>query len=248
MTKKLKQYHILSLSGGKDSTALALFIKENMLHIHKRIEYVFYDTGLDLKETYDYLNKIEVFLDKSVTYVKPEQSFDDIFDKGGMLPSPFARWCTVELKVKPSIKFLKDKIKNEGEGIINLYVGIRADEKYRKGVELKSIFEQTFVKPCYPLIENGITKQDVHDILVNSGIGYPDYYNWRDRNGCYLCFFQSPYDWIKLYENHPDLFQKAMDYEKRANKGHSVRFGLNMQMPLCDMIKPENIKKNQRKV
>ena len=46
-----KEYHILSLSGGKDSTALAFFIKENMPEVHEKIEYVFYDTGLDLDET-----------------------------------------------------------------------------------------------------------------------------------------------------------------------------------------------------
>ena len=62
----MKEYHILSLSGGKDSTALAFFMKENMPEIFKKLELVFYDTGCDLPETYDYLNKIEVFLKKKI--------------------------------------------------------------------------------------------------------------------------------------------------------------------------------------
>ena len=72
----MKEYHILSLSGGKDSTALAFFMKENMPEIFEKLELVFYDTGCDLPETYDYLNKIEVFLKKKITRVRPDRTFN----------------------------------------------------------------------------------------------------------------------------------------------------------------------------
>ena len=55
----MKEYHILSLSGGKDSTALAFFMKEYKPEIFEKIELVFCDTECELPETYDYLNKIE---------------------------------------------------------------------------------------------------------------------------------------------------------------------------------------------
>ena len=55
-----KEYHILSLSGGKDSTALAFFMKDNMPEIFKNLKLVFFDTECDLSETYEYLNKIEM--------------------------------------------------------------------------------------------------------------------------------------------------------------------------------------------
>ena len=71
----MKEYHILSLSGGKDSTALAFFMKENMPEIFEKTELVFYDTGCDLPETYDYLNKIEVFLRKKIVRVKQSSPF-----------------------------------------------------------------------------------------------------------------------------------------------------------------------------
>ena len=58
----MKEAHILALSGGKDSTALAFFIKENMPEIFEKLEFVFSDTQCELPETYDYLNKIEIFL------------------------------------------------------------------------------------------------------------------------------------------------------------------------------------------
>ncbi len=72
----MKEYHILSLSGGKDSTALAFFMKENMPEIFENTELVFCDTECELPETYDYLNKIEVFLGKKikVNYEKEEKT------------------------------------------------------------------------------------------------------------------------------------------------------------------------------
>ena len=63
----MKEYHILSLSGGKDSTALAFFMKENMPEIFEKTELVFCDTECELPELYDYLNKIEIFLNKKIT-------------------------------------------------------------------------------------------------------------------------------------------------------------------------------------
>ena len=47
-----KEYHILSLSGGKDSTALAFFMKENMSEIFEKLELVFCDTEQEIPETY----------------------------------------------------------------------------------------------------------------------------------------------------------------------------------------------------
>lgn len=250
----MNECHILSLSGGKDSTALAFFIKENHPKIHEKIEYVFYDTGCDLEETYDYLNKIKVFLNKDITFVKPQRSFEDIFYKDRVLPTIFKRWCTYYLKVKPTGIFLKKKIEKEKIDKIKMYIGIRADEQYRKGMLLKTQFEKEHIEPIYPFVENGITKQDVEDILINSGINYPDYYKWRKRNGCFFCPYQSPYDWVMLYENHPKLFYKAMEYEKIGDHGHQVKYRFNPLMTLDeilknkDKIKEEEKRKKKRKI
>lgn len=237
------EYHILSLSGGKDSTALAFFMKENMPEIFEKLELVFYDTGCDLPETYDYLNKIEVFLKKQITRVKPEKSFEHLLTINRVLPSHFRRWCTVELKVRPSQRFIEEKLKKEGKGIINLYVGIRKDEEHRKGILLISDLEKELVRPQYPLINNCICKNDVERILIENGINYPSYYNYRSRNGCYFCFYQNAMDWLNLYENHPDLFKKASNYEKFTRKGNTKIFRWNEKYYLEDMIKPENMKK-----
>ncbi len=236
----MKECHILSLSGGKDSTALAFFIKDNMPEIHKKIEYVFFDTGCDLDETYDYLNKLEVFLEKPILRIKPEKSFEHLYEMYKFLPSLKFRWCTIHMKTDTFKKYMNEKTK-KGFEKINLYVGIRADEPQRVENYKKQNKENenSILKTHYPLYENGLNEKDVYNLLVTNGVGYPDYYDWRSRSGCYFCFFQRKIEWIGLLERHPDLFQKALLFEKKAGKG----FTWCQNISLEELKKPCNVKK-----
>ena len=54
--------HILGISGGKDSAALAIYMRDKI----PDMEYVFADTGKELKETYTFIKKLEGFLNKEV--------------------------------------------------------------------------------------------------------------------------------------------------------------------------------------
>src|ERR1035441_10260587 len=90
--------HILSLSGGKDSTALAVYTRDRI----PDIEYVFMDTGEELPETYDYLDNIEAYLGKPIVRLNPERPFTHYLDVyRGVLPDARTRWCTRMLKLKP---------------------------------------------------------------------------------------------------------------------------------------------------
>ena len=240
----MKEYHILSLSGGKDSTALAFFMKENMPEIFEKLELVFCDTEKEIPETYDYLNKIEIFLNKKITRIKPKRGFDNIIATTNFLPSHKHRWCTGLLKTQPLENYIKNLKSRLQLNKINLYIGIRCDEIVRtKGAGKNQLIQEKF-----PFVENNIYKNDVENILKNTGIGMPDYYKWRKRSGCYFCFYQSTNDWLKLYENHPDLYKKAMEYEYNDCKYiKNGRMGFNMEYSLKDMIKPENIKKIKEK-
>lgn len=237
-----KEYHILSLSGGKDSTALAFFIKENMPEVHKKIEYIFCDTECELPETYDYLNKIEVFLGKRIQRIKPYKNFEYLMAMYNYFPSPIRRWCTIEMKTKPFRKYIYDMFKKNGEGIIHLYIGIRADEpnraKYNK-------YGDNYIREVYPFVENGITHSDVIDILNDVGVGLPEYYKWSKRSGCYFCPYQSKMTWLNLHKYHPELFAKAKAFEDEKNpKGCKFKkVGWNLDMLLEDIIKPENAEK-----
>ena len=69
--------HLLGLSGGKDSAALAIYIKERYPKIHAKMEYFFSDTGAELKEVYEFLDKLEAFLGKEIIRLNSGKSFDD---------------------------------------------------------------------------------------------------------------------------------------------------------------------------
>lgn len=193
--------HILSLSGGKDSTALALYMRERV----PKMEYVFCDTEKELQETYQYLEKLEAYVGCKIKRITPDISFDDLLEKrGNFLPSPQIRWCTENLKIKPFEKFI-------GDDPVIMYIGIRADELHRKGY----ISTKPNIQPRFPFVEDGLKLQDIIRILEDSQLGLPEYYKWRSRSGCYFCFFQQRREWVGLLETHPDLFQKAMKYERK---------------------------------
>lgn len=192
--------HILSLSGGKDSTALALYMKDRV----KELEYVFCDTEKELKETYQYLEKLEVHLGKPIKRITPDVGFDDLLkQRGGFLPSPQIRWCTDYLKLKPFERHI-------GDNPVTMYIGIRADEPHRKGY----ISTKPNIQARFPFVENGLKLVDIMRILEDSHLGLPEYYRWRSRSGCYFCFYQQRREWVGLLETHPDLFRLAMEYER----------------------------------
>jgi hypothetical protein len=218
--------HILSISGGKDSAALAIYLRDKI----PEMEYVFYDTGKELPETYEYLNRIENYLGKQIVRLNSEYDFDhwlEVF--GGFLPSARMRWCTKLLKLKPFEHYCADDS-------VYSYVAIRADED-REGY----ISTRPNIKPLYPFKDEGICYEDVIQILEEAGVGLPSYYTWRSRSGCYFCFFQQKIEWVGLLENHPERFKDAMDYEK-TDESTSRRFTWCDNESLEELARPERIK------
>ncbi|MGA3209133.1 MAG: phosphoadenosine phosphosulfate reductase family protein [Syntrophales bacterium] len=218
--------HILSLSGGKDSTALAIFMRNRV----QDMEYVFCDTDKELRETYEYLNRVEAFLGKKIIRLNAHAGFDhwhEVF--GGYLPSPKARWCTKLLKLRPFEEYV-------GEEQVISYVGIRADED-----RIGYISTKPNIKAVFPFKDAGIDFAGVMRILDESGIGMPPYLNWgRTHSGCYFCFFQRPIEWVRLLETHPDLFHKAQAYEKISDEPGKT-FTWIERMPLSELRKRENV-------
>jgi hypothetical protein len=203
MNKK-KERHILALSGGKDSAALAVYMKEKYPELD--LEYVFTDSGHELPETYFYLEKIRAFLNIKIITIKPKKNFEYWLKYfNGVLPSPNNRWCTRLLKLQPYEKWLKNNCENQ---LVYSYVGLRADED-REGFRQQSDFI-----PKYPFVEDGIGLKEVIKILEDSGLGLPAYYSWRKRSGCFFCFYQKDSEWLGLKKKHKKLFDIACEYEE----------------------------------
>ena len=191
--------HVLSLSGGKDSAALAIYMRDRL----PDMEYIFSDTLKELPETYEYLERIEDYLGKRVNRLNADLGFDHWYDVyGAMIPSNHRRWCTKMLKLKPFEDFVGD------DPVLN-YVGLRAGEN-RAGY----ISHKPNIRPVYPFQDDGMKLADIEEILRVSGVGMPPYTKWgRSRSGCYFCFYQQKIEWVRLKERHPDLYEKAKAYE-----------------------------------
>jgi 3'-phosphoadenosine 5'-phosphosulfate sulfotransferase (PAPS reductase)/FAD synthetase len=219
--------HILCMSGGKDSTALALYMRDRI----PNMEYIFCDTDKELTETYEYLNRVEAFLGKPIKHLNADRGFDhwlEVF--GGYLPSPNIRWCTKMLKLKPFEAYVR-------EDPVVSYVGLRADED-RVGY----ISTRQNIRTVYPFKDDGIDYAGVMKILEDSGIGLPPYLKWgRTHSGCYFCFFQRPIEWVRLLETHPEQFDQAMEYEKMSTEPGKT-FTWCQEMPLSELRRPETIK------
>ncbi len=202
--------HLLGLSGGKDSAALAIYLRDKV----PDMEYFFADTGAELPETLEFVDLMEDYLGKKIVRLNAGRGFDYYLKlNSNYLPTARTRWCTINLKLKPFEEFVGD------DNAIS-YVAIRADEPHRVGY----LSTKPNIKAIYPFKEDGLIKDDIVRILEESGVGLPEYYNWRSRSGCYFCFYQRKTEWIGLHDRHPDLFEKAKEFElyhKSKGRNHT---------------------------
>jgi len=157
-----KVRHLLGISGGKDSAALAIFLKDKYPQID--IEYYFCDTGKELKETYEFIENLQVYLGKEIKKLRtaegwPGAPFDYYLELyGGFLPSKRARWCTKNLKLEPFERFV-------GDDPVISYIGIRGDEERDGYISKKSNIQSVF-----PFRKNIWSEDAVGKVLANENI------------------------------------------------------------------------------
>lgn len=160
MNKKVR--HVLGISGGKDSAALAIYLQNKYPDLD--IEYYFCDTGKELEETYTIIKNLEIYLGKEIKRLKAaEKSTQDPFDHfynvfGNYLPSSNIRWCTKYLKLYPFEEFV-------GDGPVISYVGIRGDED-REGY----ISKKPNIQSIFPFRKNIWSEDVITKVLKNENI------------------------------------------------------------------------------
>jgi 3'-phosphoadenosine 5'-phosphosulfate sulfotransferase (PAPS reductase)/FAD synthetase len=229
----MAERHVLGISGGKDSAALAVWMRDK--HPELDIDYFFTDTGEELPEVYEFLGRLEGYLGKPIARLNPRRDFRFwLREYNHFLPNPQTRWCTRKLKLAPFEQWIRPSLA-AGDQVFS-YVAIRADEEYREGYTSKA--DNLLVR--LPFREAGVDKAGVVDILESSGVGYPKYYEWRSRSGCTFCFFQQKIEWVRLREQHPEDYEKAKELEKDALE-HGSPFTWSKGESLWDMEKPERI-------
>lgn len=158
-TTKRTIRHVLGISGGKDSAALAIYLRTYYPELN--IEYYFMDTGKELDETYQFIDDLEVFLGKTIARLEaakdsPMDPFDHYLAMyGGYLPSAQARWCTRKLKLEPFEQMFV------GDEPTLSYVAIRGDEN-REGY----ISHKPNIQTVFPFRRNMWSKDVITKVLA----------------------------------------------------------------------------------
>lgn len=187
------------ISGGKDSTALAVLLYERGVDF----ELVFSDTGAEFPETYWMVSRIAKVLGKKLHVISNGSFFEHLVARGWFLPSFTRRWCTVELKLLP-LQELCDKPN------CTVYIGFRADEQKRLS-RGRIAWKNAIIR--YPLIENGLNKDDVFKLCRKFDLLNP-LYSWRSNVSCFCCPLQRKSDWLGLLHNYPQLYALAEQWEE----------------------------------
>lgn len=229
----MAERHVLGISGGKDSAALAVYMR--LHHPELDLQYFFTDTGKELPEVYAFLGSLEGFLGKPILRLNPQRDFDFwLREYGHFLPSVKTRWCTRQLKLVPFRNWIKPWLEAGDE--VHSYVAIRSDESHRDGYD--SGHENLVVH--LPFRDAGVDHAGVMALLEGAGVGLPKYYDWRSRSGCTFCFFQQKIEWVRLKQQHPDRFEEAKRYEKTA-LDHGSPFTWSDRESLVELEQPERV-------
>ena len=204
--------HIVSFSGGKDSTAMLLMMIEKEMPID---QIIFCDTGKEFPAMYEHIQKVEKYIEREITVLKNEKSFDYILGeytkisrKGetiigkGWMDFRF-RWCSGDLK--------RDVVKKHLKGIIYTdYQGIAFDEIKRT---LKNKDKR---KIEYPLVKWKITGQQALTYCYAKGFDWNGLYRKFDRVSCYCCPLQRLGELKTIYFEFPELWEDIRKMDKMS--------------------------------
>ena len=205
--------NVVSLSGGKDSTAMLLMMLDKGEAVHS---VVFFDTGWEFPEMLDHIGTVEDKTGLPVVRLSPPTPFDHLFgahpvkrrsgpEKGSVhrigygWPSVFRRWCT-RIKIDTIRAYLKTI-----EGSVSC-IGFASDEKHRIPVKKGPAAR-------YPLIEWGISEEDALRYCYSKGFAWGGLYEEFGRVSCFCCPLQSIGELRKLRTLRPKLWEKMLSMD-----------------------------------
>lgn len=192
--------HVVALSGGKDSTCLALLLKDRE---PRPYSYVCTPTGRELPELFEHLRQLGDTLGSRVLPIMAT-------DVGGLhgliraekaIPNARMRFCTRKLKIEPYRKWLAEQATM---GPVVSYVGLRADEQGRAGGAYEDIPGVTM---RFPLREWGMDEAAVWAVLEQRNVAIPE------RTDCAECYDQQLGEWWRLWHDHLPLWMEAEQIE-----------------------------------
>lgn len=197
--------HIVQFNGGKDSTCMLLMMLERGMQID---DIIFCDTTMEFPGMYDHINKVEKFISRPITRLKPPYDFIYYFaqrpktrgknkDKLGYgWPRMWARWCTRLFKIELTAQYLRNI------GDYRLYIGIARDEPKRHNRKRNDAE--------HPLYAWGITEAMALQYCYDRGFDWGGLYKHFKRSSCWCCPMQRISELRNLRKYYPDLWQKLL--------------------------------------
>jgi hypothetical protein len=248
----VKQWNVISLGAGVQSSAMALMASRGEL-LDIEVDFaIFADTQDESKKVYDWLDWLERQLSFPVYRVTKGKLSDGTLEmrttadgrkfsktnipfytlssdgSGGIIPF---RSCTADYKIKPILKELRARCgikRGQKVATVTSLIGISYDEMQR----MKDS-RDAWVVNRWPLVEMKLRRQDCINWMLKNGFPEPP------RSSCVYCPFHSNKEWRRLQIEEPDEFQKAVDFEKalqlaKANPDNfsSTPFLHNSRVPL----------------
>ena len=204
--------HIVSFSGGKDSTAMLLMMINKGLQID---EIVFCDTSAEFEAMYKHIDMIEKAIDRPVTRLHFEHDFmyymlDYEKKKGKSKGSHGYGWCGgmcrwgTTLKQQLFDRYIKKKYDNK----IIEYQGIAVDEPERLK---RNSYKKWAVK--YPLAEWNVAEAEALKYCYELGYDYENLYNILDHVSCRYCRNKNLKELRNIYYELPDLYNELVNLE-----------------------------------
>lgn len=201
--------HIIQFSGGKDSTALVLWAKENL----PEFTAVFCDTGWEHPLTYAYVQHINETQLGGKLVTLDSEGMVVLVKRKGRVPSTHARFCTQELKVKPFLHWL-ETVTDER----TVYQGIRADESASRreaGARVWSDdFDAWIERPLFDwTAEQVFAMHERHGVKPN-----PLYALGAGRVGCWPCIMVNHGELRRLSLTIPETWDRIAELEAAAGR------------------------------
>lgn len=208
---------VASVSGGKDSTAMCLYLKE--LGIQYRAVHML--TGWDHQETIDYIRGPLTQAIGPIEEIGYEGGMIAMLREKKMFPTGSLRFCTEELKIKP-MKALIESILDSGFEVVNA-VGVRREESEERSTTEEWIKTEWADSWTWSPLASW-TFQDVVDIHTRHGIRpNPLYLKGVQRVGCWPCIFMAKDEIRLLAHLDPKRIDLLDELEKELSEGASER-------------------------
>jgi len=222
-----EQLNVLSYGGGTQSTAMLILIK--LGYITKPDIVIHADTGSELPETIEFIEiakkYVEDVLKIPFAIVKSHRgSLHEDYMKNGNIPIIGSRSCTSNFKILPQRRLIRAIVGRKNKHLANTMLGITTDEEKRR-----TEGDVQWLKLTYPLLDEfKYTRKEC--ILLNNLNGWD-----VKKSGCFVCPFQGGKAWLELKNNHPKLFQIAVEMEEKKFKIKGGKLGLYQERPLSDL-------------